>query len=104
MKIEFEKQFGKGVDPWYAKAERWVKKKFKNPFIQHLGLGFIAWLKEKWIEGKVDMEMTSVDAQAEEILQKWEEDAKIKATIKTTPSEVKGLDDMEINYNERSPF
>ena len=60
----------------------------------------IEWLKEKWIEGKVDMEMTSVDAQAEEILQKWEEDAKIKSTIKTTPSEVKGLDDMEINYNE----
>ena len=45
MKIEFEKQFGKGVDPWYAKAERWVKKKFKNPFIQHLALGFIEWLK-----------------------------------------------------------
>ena len=28
MKIEFEKTFGKGVDPWYDKAERWVKKKF----------------------------------------------------------------------------
>ena len=68
--------------------------------ISFLALGVIAWLKEKWIEGKVDMEMTSVDAQAEEILQKWEEDAKIKSTIKTTPSEVKGLDDMEINYNE----
>ena len=26
MKIEFEKQFGKGVDPWYAKVERWAKK------------------------------------------------------------------------------
>ena len=26
MKIEFEKQFGKGTDPWYAKAERWAKK------------------------------------------------------------------------------
>ena len=26
MKIEFQKQFGKGTDPWYAKAERWVKK------------------------------------------------------------------------------
>ena len=24
---EFEKQFGKGTDPWYAKAERWIKKK-----------------------------------------------------------------------------
>ena len=36
MKIEFEKQFGKGIDPWYAKAERWVKKKFNNPYIQDL--------------------------------------------------------------------
>ena len=98
MKVEFEKQFGKGVDPWYAKAERWAKKQ-RFP-ISFLALGVIAWLKEKWIEGKVDMEMTSVDAQAEEILQKWEEDAKIKSTIKSTPSEVKGLDDIEINYNE----
>ena len=32
MKIEFEKQFGKGTDPWYAKAERWAKKK-KVPYI-----------------------------------------------------------------------
>ena len=32
MKIEFQKQFGKGTDPWYAKAERWVKKKFNNYF------------------------------------------------------------------------
>ena len=23
MKIEFEKQFGKGVDPWHAKAKRY---------------------------------------------------------------------------------
>ena len=26
MKIEFEKQFGEGVDPWYEKARRYVKK------------------------------------------------------------------------------
>ena len=55
MKIEFEKQFGKGSDPWYAKAERWVKKKFKNPYLQHLALGFVAWLKKVWIEGKIQM-------------------------------------------------
>ena len=60
MKIEFQKQFGKGSDPWYAKAERWVKKKFKNPYIQHLALGFVAWLKKIWIEGKIQMEMASV--------------------------------------------
>ena len=98
MEIKFHKTFGPGKEPWYVKYERCAKKQ-RFP-ISFLALGVIAWLKEKWIEGKVDMEMTSVDAQAEEILQKWEEDAKIKATIKTTPSEVKGLDDMEINYNE----
>tara|TARA_B100000424_G_scaffold79222_1_gene59257 strand:+ start:210 stop:506 length:297 start_codon:yes stop_codon:yes gene_type:complete len=98
MEIKFHKTFGPGKEPWYVKYERWAKKQ-RFP-ISFLALGVIAWLKEKWIEGKVDMEMTSVDAQAEKILQKWEEDAKIKSTIKTTPSEVKGLDDMEINYNE----
>ena len=98
MEIKFHKTFGPGKEPWYVKYERWAKKQ-RFP-ISFLALGVIAWLKEKWIEGKVDMEMTSVDAQAEEILQKWEEDAKIKSTIKTTPSEVKGLDDMEINYND----
>ena len=43
MKIEFEKQFGKGVDPWYAKAERWAKKQ-RFP-ISFLLLGAIEWLK-----------------------------------------------------------
>jgi|TARA_B100001057_G_scaffold464339_1_gene519429 hypothetical protein len=98
MEIKFEKSFGPGKEPWYVKYERWAKKQ-RFP-ISFLALGVIAWLKEKWIEGKVDMEMTSVDAQAAELLQKWEEDAKIKSTIKSTPSEVKGLDDIEINYNE----
>ena len=98
MEIKFEKTFGPGKEPWYVKYERWAKKQ-RFP-ISFLALGVIAWVKEKWIEGKVDMEMTSVDAQAAELLQKWEEDAKIKSTIKSTPSEVKGLDDIEINYNE----
>ena len=98
MEIKFEKSFGPGKEPWYVKYERWAKKQ-RFP-ISFLALGVIAWLKEKWIEGKVDMEMTSVDTQAAELMQKWEEDAKIKSTIKSTPSEVKGLDDIEINYNE----
>ena len=67
MKIEFEKQFGKGVDPWYAKAERWAKKKFKNPYLQHLALGFIEWLKQKWIDVKVANTMRDIDRQSEEI-------------------------------------
>ena len=78
MGLNFEKQFGKGVDPWYAKAERWVKKKFKNPYLQHLALGFIAWLKQKWIDVKVQNTMKNIDLQAENIKKIWEEEDKPK--------------------------
>ena len=92
---EFEKQFGKGVDPWYAKAERWIKKKFKNPYLQHLALGFLEWLKQKWIDTKVFNTMRDVDIQVEEIQKTWDEEEKVPEIIET-PSEVKGLNDMEI--------
>ena len=92
---EFEKQFGKGVDPWYAKAERWIKKKFKNPYLQHLALGFLEWLKQKWIDTKVFNTMRDVDIQIEEIKKTWDEEEKSPEIIET-PSEVKGLNDMEI--------
>ena len=104
IKFNFEKQFGKGTDPWYAKAERWAKKKFKNPYLRHLVLGFIEWLKEKWIDVKVANTMRDIDIQAEEIKKIWEDeenypypwDGFTQPTIKETPSEVKGLNDMEI--------
>ena len=98
MKIEFEKQFGKGVDPWYAKAERWVKKKFKNPFIQHLAIGFIEWLKQKWINIKIENTMKTVDIQAKEIREQWDEEERkqFAPEYSETPSEVEGLMDMEI--------
>ena len=92
---EFEKQFGKGTDPWYAKAERWIKKKFKNPYLQHLALGFLEWLKQKWIDTKVFNTMRDVDIQVEEIKKTWDEEEKSPEIIET-PSEVKGLNDMEI--------
>ena len=97
MKIEFEKQFGKGVDPWYAKAERWAKKQ-RFP-ISFLALGLIEWLKQKWIDVKVANTMRHIDRQSEEIKKIWEEEDKPKTIITTTPSEVKGLDDMEIKYD-----
>ena len=98
IKIEFEKTFGQGVDPWYDKAERWVKKKFKNPFVQHLALGFIEWLKQKWIDVKVANTMRDIDIQAEEIKKIWDEEEKkqFAPEVIETPSEVKGLNDMEI--------
>ena len=93
MKIEFEKQFGKGVDPWYAKAERWAKKQ-KFP-ISFLALGLIAYLKKVWINVKVENTMKSVDADIEKIHELWDEEEKVPEIIET-PSEVKGLNDMEI--------
>ena len=73
MLFSFEKTFGEGVDPWYNKAERWVKKKFKNPFVRHLALGFIKWLKKKWIYAKIENTMRSVDAQAEQLVKEWDQ-------------------------------
>ena len=101
MKIEFEKQFGKGTDPWYAKAERYVYKKFKNPYLQHLAMGFIEWLKQKWIDVKIENTMTDVDRQVKEIKEQWdEEDRKQFAPEYTeTPSEVEGLNDMSISFS-----
>ena len=61
MEIKFHKTFGPGKEPWYVKYERWASKQ-RFP-ISFLAQALIEWLKEKWIEGKVDMEMTSVDAQ-----------------------------------------
>ena len=73
MLFSFEKTFGEGVDPWYDKAERWVKKKFKHPFVQHLALGFIEWLKQMWIEVKGANTMRDIDKQSEQIKKIWEE-------------------------------
>ena len=103
MKIEFEKQFGKGVDPWYEKAERWAKKQ-RFP-ISFIALGFIEWLKQKWIDVKVANTMRDIDRQSEEIKKIWEEKDKPKTIITETPSEVKGLDDMSISFSEEEdPF
>ena len=101
MKIEFKKQYGKGTDPCDAKAERWVYKKFKNPYLQHLAIGFIEWLKQKWIDIKIENTMTDVDRQIKEIKEEWdEEDRKQFAPEYTeTPSEVEGLNDMSISFS-----
>ena len=71
MKIEFQKQFGKGTDPWYAQAERWAKKQ-RFP-ISFLLLGIIAYLKKLWIDVKIYNTMKDVDRQTNELLQSWKE-------------------------------
>ena len=109
MKIEFEKQFGKGTDPWYAKAERWAKKQ-KFP-ISFLALGLIEYLKKVWINVKVENTMKAVDADIEKIHELWdEEETSHRMNViaqngndglhySQEPSEVKGLDNFEIRNN-----
>ena len=100
MKVEFEKQFGKGVDPWYAKSERWAKKQ-KFP-ISFLALGLIAYLKKVWINTKIKNEMASVDAQIKQLHEDWDEEERkqFSPEIIETPSEVDGLNDMSISFSE----
>ena len=110
MKIEFEKQFGKGVDPWYARAERWAKKQ-KFP-ISFLALGIIAYLKKVWINVKIENTMRDVDRQVEDLHELWdEEESNNRMNIiaqngndglhySETPSEVDGLNDMSISFSE----
>ena len=100
VKIEFEKQFGKGVDPWYAKAKRWAKKQ-KFP-ISFLALGLIEYLKRVWINTKIKNEMMSVDFQIKKLHEKWDEEEKkqFAPEIIETPSEVDGLNDMSISFSK----
>ena len=99
MKIEFEKQFGKGTDPWYTKAERWAKNQ-KFP-ISHLALGTIAWLKEKWIDVKIANTMRDIDRQSYEIKKIWDEEDKkqFAPEIIETPSTIEGINNMELLYD-----
>ena len=97
MKVEFEKQFGKGVDPWYAKAERWAKKQ-KFP-ISFLALGIIAYLKKVWINVKIENTMKDVDRQVEDIKKGWDGYTQPAPKIIETPSEVDGLNDMSISFS-----
>ena len=104
MKIEFEKQFGKGTDPWYAKAERRAKKK-KFP-ISFLALGLIAYLKKVWVNVKVENTMRSVDADVEKIHEIWDDEEKkqFAPEIIETPSEVEGLNDLMIGPRDDIDF
>ena len=95
IEYKFEYQWG-GEDTWFTKANRWAKKQ-KFP-INHLALGLIEWLWNHWVDGKVELEMSDVDKQAEEIKEIWEsEDGdQWNPVIKSEPSEVEGLDIIEI--------
>ena len=71
MMWKFEKTFGKGTDPWYAKARRWAKKQ-RFP-ISFLLLGIIDYLHKQWINAKIYNTMKDVDRQTDELLHSWKE-------------------------------
>ena len=71
MMWKFEKTFGKGTDPWYAKARRWAKKQ-RFP-ISFLLLGLIDYLQRQWINAKIYNTMKDVDRQTDELLHSWKE-------------------------------
>ena len=108
-RVKFEKQFGEGIDPWYAKAERWAKKQ-KFP-ISFLALGLIEYLKKVWVNVKVENTMRGVDADIEKIHELWDEEETTHRMnviaqngndglhYSQEPSEVKGLDNFEIRNN-----
>jgi len=90
--IKFEHQWG-GEDTWYTKSKRWANKQ-KFP-ISHLALGFIEWLYKHWVDGKVELEMDSVDRQTEEILKQWQENEQ-RPTVEEGPSGVPDLPTLRI--------
>ena len=92
MEHKFKYYWG-GEENWYTKGKRWANKQ-KFP-INHLALGFIEWLWNMWVKGKVDMEMTSVDKQVNEIIKTWEE-GKQEPVTEIKKSEIEGLDDIRI--------
>jgi len=95
IEYKFEHQWG-GEDTWYTKSKRWANKQ-KFP-INHLALGIIEWLWEKWVDGKVEMTMADIDKQVKHIGEIWDEEDKKnnEPLIKSEPSEVEGLDIIEI--------
>ena len=68
---KFEHHWG-GEDTWYTKGKRWANKQ-KFP-ISHLALGVIEWLRERWVDGRVEMEMASIDKQVKHIGEIWDKE------------------------------
>jgi hypothetical protein len=68
---KFEHHWG-GEDTWFTKGKRWANKQ-KFP-INHLALGFLVWLHERWVDGRVEMEMASIDKQVKYIGEIWDKE------------------------------
>ena len=76
MEYKFEHHWG-GEDNWYTKGKRWANKQ-KFP-INHLALGVLEWLRERWIDGRVEMEMASIDKQVKHMGEIWDKEDEQRA-------------------------
>jgi len=99
IEYKFEHHWG-GEDTWYTKGKRWANKQ-KFPF-NHLALGIIEWLWKHWVDGKVEMEMQSIDRQVKEMGKIWDEEDERnrQPTVEEGPSSVPDLPTLRI----RAPF
>jgi len=88
--MKFEHQWG-GEDTWYTKSKRWANNQ-RYPWNQ-IYLGIIDWLHKHWVNGKIEMEMDSVDQQSKSIVQQWEEQENVTrtTTVEERPSSVPNL-------------
>jgi len=73
---KFEHHWG-GEDNWYTKGKRWAFGQ-KFPF-NHLALGIIEWLWKHWVDGKVEMEMASIDRQVKHMGDIWDKEDEQRA-------------------------
>lgn len=71
VQANFSTRFG-GEVMWYQQAEDWANKQ-KFP-VNQIALGIIAWLKNLWVDAKVEATMQDVDRQAEAIVEQWEKE------------------------------
>ena len=95
MEYKFEHHWG-GEDTWYTKGKRWANKQ-KFP-INHFALGAIEWLRERWVDGRVEMEMASIDKQVKYIGEIWdkEDETNRQPTVEEGPSSVSDLPTLSI--------
>ena len=92
---KFEHNWG-GEDNWYTKGKRWAFNQ-KFPF-NHLALGVLEWLRERWIDGRVEMEMASIDKQVKYIGEIWDKEDELnrQPTVEEGPSSVPDLPTLSI--------
>jgi len=92
---KFEHQWG-GEDTWYTKGKRWANKQ-KFP-INHLALGVLEWLRKHWVDGRVEMEMASIDEQVKHIGEIWDKEDELnrQPTVEEGPSSVSDLPTLSI--------